>query len=45
MSESIAKRWGGMGGQAHVPSFFYTSILIFISMEKEFCRAIHGGLY
>jgi hypothetical protein len=30
---------GGMGGQAHVPSFIRTSILNFISMEKEFYRA------
>jgi hypothetical protein len=30
---------GGMGGQAHVPSFLRTSILNFISMENEFCRA------
>ena len=28
-----------MGGQAHVPSFIRTSILNFISMEKEFYRA------
>ena len=31
----IAHRRGGMGGQAYVPSFIRTSILNFISMEKE----------
>jgi hypothetical protein len=35
----IAQRRGGNGGQAHVPSFLHTSILNFISMEKEFYRA------
>ncbi len=35
----IAQRRGGMGGQAHVPSFLRTSILDFISREKEFSRA------
>jgi hypothetical protein len=35
----IAQRRGGMGGQAHVPSFIRTSILNFISREKEFYRA------
>jgi hypothetical protein len=28
-----------MGGQAHVPSFIRTSILNFISRDKEFYRA------
>jgi len=31
----IAQRRGGMGGQAHVPSFILTSMLNFISMGKE----------
>jgi hypothetical protein len=41
----IAQRRGGMGGQAHVPSFLRTSILNFISMEKEFSRAEKIALY
>ncbi len=41
----IAQRRGGMGGQAHVPSFLRTSILNFISMEKEFSRAEKIAFY
>ena len=35
----IAQRRGGMG-DGHCPSFIRTSILGFISMEKEFWRAL-----
>jgi hypothetical protein len=35
----IAQRRGDMGGQALSPSFIHTSILNFISMEKEFYKA------
>ena len=35
----IAQRRGGMGGTGTVPSFIRTSILNFISIEKEFSRS------